>query len=294
MSPSQPRFESLQCFSPAGLHRLAWTEWGDPANPRVLVSVHGLTRVGRDFDDLARAMADRYRVVCPDMPGRGRSDWLPDPMLYAVPTYINDVVTLLARLDAQTVHWVGTSMGGIIGMGLASLPDTPISRLVLNDMGPVVEGASLARIATYLGVPQRFASLAEAETYIRQVSAPFGPLTDAQWSHLTAIALRRDPQDASAWLLHYDPALAVPFRAGARPDGGYDDMPLWTFYDKVRCPTLAVRGELSDLLSRATHVEMARRGPKAELVEIAGVGHAPTFMSADQIEVVRNFLLRDG
>ena len=282
----KPRLKDVQCITPAGLHRMAYTEWGDPANPRVLVCVHGLSRVGRDFDNVARAMADEYRVVCPDVAGRGRSNWLANPMLYQVPIYVSDMVTLLARLDADVVHWFGTSMGGLIGMGLASLAGTPISRMVLNDVGPLVTAASLLRIASYLGKPIRFESVAEAVTYVRSISAPFGPHTDEEWRFLTEIVLRAD---GDGWVLHYDPAIAIPFKS---VDATGADMELWNIYDLITCPVLAVRGAESDLLTAATHAEMGSRGPRAELVTLPGVGHAPTFMHADQIAVAREFLLR--
>jgi len=285
----EPRLNHVQCIASNGLHRLAYAEWGDVDNPSVLICAHGLTRVGRDFDDLARALASDYRVVCPDMPGRGRSSWLRDPMLYQVPVYVADMITLIARLGTENVHWFGTSMGGMIGMALAALSDTPITRLVLNDVGPVVEGAALARIGEYLGRPVHFANLAQAEVYIRQVSAPFGALTDSQWRHLTEIALRPGPNDG--YTLHYDPAIAVPFQAVLGASGVPADQLLWHIYDRVRCPTLAVRGAQSDLLSPATHRAMGERGPHATLVEIPDAGHAPPFMAPEQIEIVREFLL---
>jgi len=284
----EPRLNQVQCFAGNGLHRLAYAEWGDVDNPRVLICAHGLTRAGRDFDDLARALADDYRVVCPDMPGRGRSSWLRDPMLYQVPVYVADMITLIARLGTESVHWFGTSMGGMIGMALAALKDTPITRLVLNDVGPVVEGAALARIGEYLGRPVHFASVVEAEAYIRQVSAPFGALTDAQWRHLTEVVLR---SDADGYNLHYDPAIAVPFQAAVGESGVPADQLLWHIYDRVSCPTLAVRGAQSDLLSPATHRAMGERGPHATLVEIPGAGHAPPFLAPEQIAIVRDFLL---
>jgi pimeloyl-ACP methyl ester carboxylesterase len=269
---------------------MAYAEWGDPANSRVLVAVHGLSRVGRDFDNFARAFCDEYRVVCPDVVGRGRSDWLKNPMLYQYPTYVSDMVTLLARLNAKTVHWFGTSMGGLIGMGIASLDSNPIERLILNDVGPVVRVEALRRIAEYFGRPIRFASVDEAIQYIRTVSAPFGPHSDAEWRYLTEIVLRRDGE---GWVLHYDPRIAEPFRADMAANPGRGDMLLWDVYDKIRCPTLAVRGALSDLLSPQDHEEMGKRGPKATLATIEGVGHAPTFMHADQIAVARRFLASD-
>ena len=278
------RLHDVQCISPSGLHRMAYREWGDPQNDRVLVCVHGLTRVSNDFDPFARAVATDYRVVCPDVVGRGRSDWLRDPMGYQLPTYVADMVTLLARVDAKTLHWFGTSMGALIGMVLASLPGSPIERMILNDAGPVLGGAALARIGSYVGETPRFASIDEAETYIRRITAPFGPHTDAEWRFLTEVVMRRDDD---AWVRHYDPGLAVPFKSV--PQG---DTMLWHLYDAIRCPVLSVRGEHSDLLSAETHHEMATRGPKAELVTIDGVGHAPTFLHDDQIAIAKDFLLR--
>ncbi len=280
----QPRLEKVQCMTPAGLHRIAYKEWGDPDNPKVLMCVHGLSRISGDWDDVARAMADQYRVICPDIAGRGRSDWLRDPMLYQVPMYVSDMVTLFARANAKTVHWFGTSMGGLIGMGLASLPENPIERLILNDVGPLISGVALARIGEYLGQPIRFPTIEAAEQYIRQISAPFGPHTDAQWRHLTEVVMKKDGEE---WITHYDPAIAIPFKKAPAVDTA-----LWYVYDAIRCPTMAVRGEFSDLLTVATHEEMARRGPKAELVTIKGVGHAPTFMHPEQIAIAREFLLR--
>src|ERR1044071_6507676 len=253
---AQPRRRWVQCASPKGLHRVAYLEWGDARSPDVLVCVHGLTHTGRDFDELARALCGRFRVVCPDVAGRGASEWLPDPMLYVVPQYAADMVTLIARLDVESVSWVGTSLGGLVGMALAAQAGAPIRRMVLNDVGPVITKASLDRIASYVGKAPAFASVEEADRYIRTISAPF------------------------------DPRIGEPRLV---PD---NDIELWSFYDAVRCPTLLMRGELSDLLTRETAAEMAKRGPRAKMVEIRGVGHAPTLLQPDQIAVVRDFLLQ--
>ena len=281
----EPRRRSLQCASPRGLHRVAYLEWGHPDNRDVLVCVHGLTRTARDFDDLARALCGRWRVVCPDVAGRGDSDRLPDPMLYGLPQYVSDMVTLIARLDVETVSWVGTSMGGLIGMALAAQSGSPVRRLVLNDVGAVITHASLERIAAYVGKAPVFTNVEEAERYMREIAAPFGPHSDAQWRHLTETWLRKNAD--GTWRPSYDPRIGEP---GLVPE---KDLELWGFYDAVRCPTLLVRGESSDLLTRDTAGEMTRRGPKAKLVEIRGVGHAPTLMHADQIAIVRDFL-REG
>ncbi len=265
---------------------MAYRQWGDPANPRVLVCVHGLTRSARDLDTLAQHLCTDYRVICPDVVGRGDSDWLRDPQYYAVPQYVADMVTLLARLQAETVHWFGTSMGGLIGMGLASLPESPIRKLVLNDVGPVLDGTALKRIAEFVGTQMTFDSFAHAEQTVRAVSAPFGPHSDAQWRQLTESVVR---QKNGQWMFHYDPAIGLNARAQAASTP--DTLEFWWGYDPITCPVLAVRGELSDLLSRDTHRDMGQRGPKAQLVEIPGVGHAPTFMHDDQIRLVRDFLL---
>ena len=280
------RQRSVQCLNPSGLHDMTYVEWGDPANPALLVCVHGLTRCGRDFDFLAAALCDRYRVICPDVVGRGRSDWLPDKSNYVIRQYCADMMTLLARADAGSVHWLGTSMGGIIGMALAALPKTPISRLVLNDVGPVITAAAIARIGQFLGEAPRFGSLQEAEAYVRQVSAPFGNLTDAQWRHLT-VHTQRATADGG-FEMAYDPGIVVPYRSEM---GEGKDVELWPVYDAVRCPTLVLRGADSDLLTASTAQQMSGRGPKAKVVEIAHVGHAPALMDSAQISVVREFLI---
>jgi pimeloyl-ACP methyl ester carboxylesterase len=283
MPASRQRF--VRCASPRGLHRVAYLEWGDPKNERVLICAHGLTRCARDFDALAAALGEHYRVVCPDVAGRGDSEWLSDPMLYQLPQYVSDMVTLIARLDVENVHWLGTSMGGLIGMALAGLPNTPVHKLVINDAGPVITKVSLERIATYVGMAPVFPDIATAEKYIRAVSATFGPHTDAEWRFLTEVVLRKNPDGSLR--MHYDPKLAEPFRA-LMPE---KDLELWPLWDAIRCPTLVLRGAQSDLLTRDTCDKMTQRGPKAKVVEIPGVGHAPTLMHEDQIRIVREFLV---
>ncbi|HEX7640620.1 MAG TPA: alpha/beta hydrolase [Burkholderiaceae bacterium] len=284
-----PQLKSVQCLSPAGLHYMAYREWGDPHNPKVLVCVHGLTRVSNDFDALARNLCDTYRVVCPDVVGRGRSDWLKDPRFYTVPQYVSDMVTLVARLNAETLDWFGTSMGGLIGMGLASLPDTPVRKLLLNDVGPVLNPAAIARIGDYLGRPVRFASFDEAMQYIIAISITFGPHSDAEWRKLAEDVLRQDKD--GQWILHYDAGLAVPFKAVTPENAERDAAVLQATYDAIRCETLVVRGAQSDLLSPEVAQAMTQRGPKARLVEVPGVGHAPTFLHEDQIAIAREFFL---
>ena len=285
---SEPfRRRKVQCVTPSGLHRMAYLEWGARDAAKTLVCVHGLARCARDFDYLAAEMVRHgYRVICPDVPGRGDSDWLKNPMEYAVPVYVSDMVTLIARLDVESVQWVGTSLGGLIGMTLAALPDSPVTKLVLNDAGPAVTAVSLDRIGSYLGKWPPLATIEAAVAYVRAVSAPFGPHTDAEWRFLTEHVVRRNPDGTLR--MHYDPAIAVPFNLQL-PHAAIE---LWSFYDAIRCPTLALRGESSDLFERRTAEQMAARGPRAKVVEIAGVGHAPTLIHADQIAIVRDFLLR--
>jgi pimeloyl-ACP methyl ester carboxylesterase len=284
---------SVQCLSAAGLHNMHYTEWGAPGNPRIVVCVHGLSRNGRDFDALAQTLEPDFRVVCPDIVGRGQSDWLANKAGYANAQYVADLTTLIARLTAQSsdssdskreILWVGTSMGGILGMMLAALPGTPIRRLVLNDVGGLVPQAAITRIASYLGKDPRFGSFKELETCVRTISATFGPLTDAQWEHLTRYNGKQYAD--GRWGFNYDPGIAAPFQNIA-----LSDVELWQHYDRVTCPTLLLRGADSDLLLKDTARAMTQRGPQARLVEFAGVGHAPMLMSADQIRTVREFLV---
>jgi pimeloyl-ACP methyl ester carboxylesterase len=288
---TEPQLHHVQCLDARGLHRMAYWQWGDPANPRVLVCVHGLSRQGRDFDTLARDLADRYRVVCPDVVGRGRSDWLADPMGYNVPAYVADMVTLLARLDADTVDWVGTSMGGLIGLGVAALKGSPLRRLVLNDVGPQIEPASLQRIGGYLGQPAHWDTLDAAADAMWAISQGFGPHTREQWLALTRPQLVPDTAAGSGFKPHYDPAIAVPFRAVTPELAQAGEAMLWQAWDSLRLPTLLLRGADSDLLSPATAQAMTQRGPRARLHQFAGVGHAPMLVQADQRAVVREFLL---
>lgn len=285
----QVQIKMVQCLSPAGLHAMAYKEWGDPRNSRVLVCVHGVTRVSDDFDALAAAMSDEYRVICPDVVGRGRSAWLKDPKYYWVPQYVSDMVTLVARLDVPQIDWFGTSMGALIGMGLAAIPDTPIRKMVMNDVGPTLNFQALSRIGSYIGDDLRFDSFQQARDYIRTISAPFGPHTDAEWDKLAADVLRQT--DDGQWRRHYDVSLALPFKVMTEESAQQGEAALWAAYDAVRCPVLLVRGAQSDLLTPETAQQMTLRGPRAQLVELPGVGHAPTFMHDDQIALARAFFL---
>jgi pimeloyl-ACP methyl ester carboxylesterase len=284
--PATPLLNFVTCASPAGLHRIAYWEW--PAKSGVerapaVVCVHGLTRNGRDFDVLAEALASDYRVICPDMAGRGQSDRLGQSALYAIPQYLADCVTLIARLDVERVAWVGTSMGGLIGMSLAALPKNPVACLVLNDVGPELSAEGLGRIADYVGKAPEFDSYEECVDYTRTIAAGFGPHDSAGWDLLCRHYWVRS---GARWHVHYDPRIAEPF-ALTRNAG---PMNLWPLYEAIGCPTLLLRGEQSDLLGSKIAAEMGRRGPKARIVEFAGVGHAPSLIPTEQIESVQSFL----
>ncbi len=297
---TEPTLNYVSCPDAAGGHRMAWWEWGDPSASHVVMCVHGLSRQGRDFDLLAQALVARaggaLRVVCPDVVGRGRSEWLKDPMGYQLQNYAADMLALLAQLQrnapVSTLDWVGTSMGGLIGMAVGGTPGlplpAPLRRLVLNDVGPVIQWQALQRIGTYLGHPTRFDTLQQAADAMWAVSTSFGPHTPQQWLDLSRPMVRALPDGALT--LHYDPAIAVPFRTITREAAAQGEATLWQLYDNIQAATLLTRGAQSDLLSRETAQAMTQRGPRARLVEFAGVGHAPTLIAPDQVESVASFL----
>jgi pimeloyl-ACP methyl ester carboxylesterase len=274
----------LSCLSASGFHHVVYTEWPGPSGAPTLMCVHGLTRNAKDFDAIAEALSAHYRVIAPDMPGRGRSEWLKNPAEYAYPTYVQDCAALIARLDVESVDWLGTSMGGIIGMIVAAQPGNPIRKLVLNDIGPFLSKAGLERIASYVGLDPTFPSLEAFEAAIRKLAAPFGPLTDEQWRKMAKDTARQKPN--GGWGFAYDSHIGDAFKAGP-----ITDVDMWPVWEAIRCPTLVLRGAQSDLLTHETAEEMTRRGPKAKLIELPGIGHAPALVSEDQIGVVRDFLL---
>jgi pimeloyl-ACP methyl ester carboxylesterase len=298
------RSDTVLGLSSKGFHRIHYTDWGNPDAERIVICVHGLTRNCRDFDTLAQALVPDFRVICPDVVGRGKSDWLQAKEDYGHPQYCADMAAVIARVTGKSnglaarlgrllglaqsekkrIYWVGTSMGGLIGMVLAAQPKSPIERLILNDVGGLIPRAALQRIGNYVGKDPRFKTIEELEAMTRLVLAPFGALTDAQWQHLTVTGAKQF-EDGS-WGLCHDPGIAIPFGSGM-----LTDVDLWKFYDAIRCPTLVLRGAQSDLLLKDTAEDMTRRGPKAKLVEFEGIGHAPTLMAGNQIGIVHNFLL---
>ncbi len=314
------------CPDASGSHRMAYWQWGNPQSPHLVVCVHGLSRQGRDFDTLARALCDKagdaIQVVCPDVVGRGQSDWLKDPMGYQIPAYAADMLVLLAQLKPITLDWVGTSMGGLIGMVLCGQPDfaaapgrpkqgwapsggsaahevasvgatlpVPVRRLVLNDVGPVMQWQALQRIGQYLGDTGCFASLQQAADALWASSTSFGPHTPEQWLAFSKPMVKPLAGAPGSLTLHYDPAIAVPFRHVTPESVAQGEAALWQLYDNIKASALLLRGAQSDLLAPQTAQAMTQRGPRARLVEFEGVGHAPTLMAQDQVQTVVSFLL---
>jgi len=314
---TDPTLHYLACDDALGGHRMAYWQWGDARSAHVVMCAHGLTRQGRDFDVLAQAILARadgnVRVVCPDVAGRGRSDWLRDPALYQVPVYAADMLALVAQLHREqpidTLDYLGTSMGGLIGFVLAGhkqLPlARPIRRFIVNDVGPTIEAGALQRIGAYVGQGGRYASVQEAADAMWAISTTFGPHTPAQWlalsQHMVVPASQRtadgsgkadvvDNDSAGPWLLHYDPAISVALRTITPEAAAQGGAVMWSLYDAIDARTLVTRGAQSDLLSRETALAMTERGPRAALVEFEGVGHAPTFVDPAQVSTVTSFL----
>jgi pimeloyl-ACP methyl ester carboxylesterase len=287
-----PRLVTVPCLSGSGFHNIAYTEWGSPGADRVAICVHGLTRQGRDFDPLAAALVQRgYRVLCPDLAGRGRSDWLVNHEDYGMAQYASDMAMVLAHSGAYRggteIDWIGTSLGGLIGIHLAALPGSPIRRMVVNDIGPFLPWEALGRIGSYLKImPKSFGNFYAAEAYFREVLAPFGRLGDSEWFHLTKHSIANN--DDGRWRLLVDPGVARAFRTIP-----FFNVSLWQQWDAIHCPVLVLRGEHSDLLGRDVAVSMTRRGPRAHLVEFPECGHAPALMDHRQIGTVVHWLTQE-
>ncbi len=274
----------LACLGASGFHRVAYQERPGPPGAPTLVCAHGLTRNSHDFDGLAEALSATHRVVCPDLPGRGRSEWLKNSAEYVFPTYLADCAALIARLDVETVDWLGTSMGGLIGMMLAAQPNTPIRRLVVNDAGPFVSKEALAWLGSYVGADPTFETVEAMEQAVRQTSAGFGALSDPQWRRMTGYLARSKP--GGGYGFAYDSRIGDPYKQALA------DVDLWPFWDRISCPTLVLRGTESIVLTGEVAQAMTTRGPRARIVVFAGVGLAPGLLSDDQIGVVRDFLAR--
>jgi len=277
-----PRQESMPYLSPEGFHRVAYREWGGKDNPQVLICVHGVSRNARDFDNVASALAAHYRVMCVDMPGRGDSDWLEDKSLYVMDLYVSICAALIARTGATKVHWLGTSMGGRIGMNLASRPNTPITKLVLNDMGPHIEAAGRKGNFAHFGTDPRFSSEAEGVEFIRATKTGFGPASETAAIKFAKDSLRELPN--GKWTLHYDPGLK---QAAVQPAASH-----WEQWEQISCPVLLIWGMKSKLLIADTVERMKTSGPRAEVFEVPYAGHCPRLENEEQINAVRNFLTR--
>jgi len=304
VSVTEPRLSFVTCPGAsqknADTHRMAYWAWGDPASEKVVVCVHGLSRQGRDFDTLARTLSEHAYVVCPDVVGRGQSDWLDDPQAYQLMTYAGDMLALMQQLKTErgsqepiTVDWVGTSMGGLIGLAFSAMPPAmsgaTLRRMVLNDVGPRLNYEALVRIGDYLGKPLTFDTAQAAADYMWSISTSFGPHTPEQWLELSRPLIKPNP-NGDGFVMHYDPAIAETFRVMTPEAASSGEAMLWQFYDQLTCQVLLLRGEQSDLLTRDTAQAMTERGPHARLLEIAGVGHAPTLIAANQVQAVTDFL----
>jgi pimeloyl-ACP methyl ester carboxylesterase len=293
---NQPTLNFVNCPDTTGQHRMAYWQWGDDNSDHVIVCAHGLSRQGRDFDVLAQALCDaapgKLRVVCPDVVGRGKSDWLKDPMGYQIPQYAADMLALINQMQPKTLDWVGTSMGGLIGMVVCGQPDlplpVPVRKLILNDVGPAIEWLAIQRIGQYLGKAAQFESVQQAADAMWAISSSFGPHTKEQWLALSQAMVK---PNGAGFVMHYDPAIAIPFATATEESTKQGEATLWALYDNIKAQTLISRGALSDLLSVTTAEAMTLRGPTAQLVEFAGVGHAPTFVTADQVKTAVDFLL---
>lgn len=294
----KPKLNFYLCNQTGEPHRLAYLQWGNPNRSRTLICVHGLARNNHDFDALAARLALDYHVICPDVAGRGASDWLSRPADYSYPTYITDFLEFLYSQELCPIHlsgifsfephhcqvnWLGTSMGGLIGMSIAAMPNSPIKRLILNDVGAFIPHAALLRIANYLShLPSQFADFATAERHLRQTYRNFGQLTDAQWQYLTYHSIR--PKFPEGFQLHYDPQISHVFNQAT------EDVELWHIWEKIHCPVLILRGENSDVLTEATLAEMCRIHPNTQVVTFPNVGHAPALLDEAQQQVIENWL----
>lgn len=282
-NPTDHQIKRLELQAPFEDLHLAYVDWGAADSEKVALCIHGLTRNSRDFDFLARHLASlEYRVIAVDVVGRGNSAWLSDPAQYVVPTYAAQLAQFVRLLEIENVVWIGTSMGGLVGMALAAGGETFINRLVLNDVGPFVPAAALQDIQAYLGVAPCFETLEELEQHLREIHAPFGALTDDQWRHLAAHSSRRTED---GWVLSYDPAIRIPFA-----EAGGEDVDIWEVWERIRCPVLVLHGEESQLLSRDVCDRMQATGPRASVVHLPGIGHAPALMSRDQHLAISDWL----
>lgn len=266
-----------------GFHRISYLEWG-AENDNTMVCVHGVSRNAHDFDVLAKRLSPSNRVICPDVVGRGHSDHLINADGYDYLQYNADMNVLLGRIGPQKVDWLGTSMGGIIGMVFASLPQTPIKRLIVNDIGPFIARDNLTTIGEYIGRSGEFRNLAEVETYLREIYAEFHPMSDQDWADMAEHSSKRTSR--GTYRMRMDAGVGDSFRNRI----SLFDVDMWDTWDNIQCPVLILRGENSSFFARETAEEMLTRGPKSTLIEFPHAGHTPSLRGQEQIDAIVNWL----
>lgn len=290
-------------LSEEGFHRIAYTEWGNPNPDKApLLCVHGLTRNGRDFDALAHYFSNKaYHVFCPDIVGRGDSDWFSNPLHYTYEQYVADMTNMIARMNAREVNWLGTSMGGLIGMVLASLPKTPIRRLILNDVGPQIPLKAITRLAKYAGKDPDFVSMEAAKQYLKTIYADFGELTDEEWQHLTETSVKEITKTRYVTKLDHGVKIApakskLAWRSLLHPhkalEGILFDIEMWHIWRKVSCPVLVIHGKKSDILTTNTINKMKEIHANVTVIQIDDAGHAPALLHPSQHEMIYQWLIK--
>ncbi len=280
-------YHKITCQNPEGTHKIAYQEWGNPKNEKVLICVHGLTRNSQDFDDLAQVLKQDYRVICPDIVGRGKSDYLINPNYYGIPLYVADLLTLINHLQLTSIDWLGTSMGGLIGMSIACIENTPIKRLILNDVGAYIPATAIQRIGEYLCQKQPiFDNFQQVKEYVKKVYSSFGNLTENQWEKLAKYSV--ELSDHNQYKLNYDPAISTAFQG--LKSGEFQPIDLWQIWDLIHCPVLLLHGENSDLLLSETITKMQENHDNLEVKHLKNCGHAPALMSLDQINLIQTWL----
>lgn len=293
---NDPILKEYQCTNPipeSGTHTIACWQWGSEKNPRVAVCIHGLARNARDFDFLATALSDEFRVLAIDMPGRGKSEWLTDPSWYNPTTYSADILHVLRTLKIERVDWIGTSMGGIVAMFLASQPLGLIKKLVLNDIGPYLPAPALMNIAAYVskGGEKVFASFDEAEVFLKETyQAKWGLYSPQLWKHFAKHSLR---QEENSWRLHYDPAITAGFKDEKGNIKPLESMDLWELWEKITCSVFLIRGERSEVLTCETTEKMRATCQINHFMECKECAHAPSLMEKKHINAIKNWLLTE-
>lgn len=267
-------------------HNMVYYEWGDPNNPKVLLCIHGLFRNARDFDTLAETLSSHYRVICPDMIGRGLSDKVTNPKDYNILTYLSDIAILLAHLGITQIDYLGTSMGGIIGMVMAAMHHSPIKKLVLNDIGPFVDAKALQEIVTYgtEGSKRSFETLGEVEVYLKKTYSSFAQLSPEQWNHLAECGVWQNSN--KQYELAYDPKIIENVRLAIQ-----NNIPQWALWSSIQCPILVLHAALSNVLSEDTVLKMQQLQPTLKTIKIPNIGHPVSLMKKEEIDWVEEWLI---